>query len=105
MNCEFDNLQKELRSAVIQQCTLKRLRRYALREEDLTLDKLLSKARVLEASENQAEGMEQVGVSVDTLRYLHKKQLKQSQLPKSSKMCRQCGFTWPHTTSPCPANM
>ena len=47
--------------------------------------------------------MEQAGVSVDTLRYLHKKQLKQSQLPKSSKVCRRCGFTWPHTTSPCPA--
>ena len=44
VNCEFDNLQKELRSAVIQQCTSKHLRRYALREEDLTLDKLLSKA-------------------------------------------------------------
>ena len=36
VNCEFDNLQKELRSDIIQQCTSKCLRRYALREEDLT---------------------------------------------------------------------
>ena len=106
VHCEFGNLEKELRSAVIQQCKSKRLRRYALREDELTLDKLLSKARVLEASENQAEGMEQAGVSTDTLRHLRKKQLKpreQSQPHKSTKVCRQCGFTWPHTTSPCPA--
>ena len=77
-----------------------------MREDELTLDKLLSKARVLEASESQAEGMEQASVLVDTLRLLQKKQHKsreQSQPPRTPSVCRQCGFTWPHTTSPCPA--
>ena len=57
--CEFTELDKELKSAVIQHCTSKPLRRYALREEGLTLDKLMSKARALEASEQQEKGMEE----------------------------------------------
>ena len=55
--CEFHDLDKELKSAIIQSCQSKRLRRYALREEALTLDALLTKARSLEASERQATGM------------------------------------------------
>ena len=57
-HCEFPNLDRELKSAIIQNCQSKRLRRYALREDALTLDGLLSKARALEASETQATGME-----------------------------------------------
>ena len=64
---EFIDLDKELRSTVIQHCKSKRLRRFGLREDKLTLDKLLSKARVFEASENQAEGMVQASTSVDTV--------------------------------------
>ena len=107
-HCEFTNLDKELRSAVIQHCKSKRLRRYALREE-LILDKLLSKARVLEASENQAEGMEQADTSAETIQLLQKKhqkyktQSRSSHSAKSSSVCRQCGFTWPHKGSTCPA--
>ena len=56
-NCEFRDKDKELKSAIIQNCLSKRLRRYALREEALTLDNLLSKARGLEASEAQATGI------------------------------------------------
>ena len=37
-NCEFSDLNTELRSAVIQHCRSKHLRRYALREDYLTLD-------------------------------------------------------------------
>ena len=57
-HCEFTDLNKELKLAVIQNCTSKRLRRYALREEDMTLDKIQAKARALESSEKQAKGME-----------------------------------------------
>ena len=63
VTCEFTELDKELKSTVIQHCTSKPLRRYALREEGLTiLDKLMSKARALEASEQQAKGMEETRV-------------------------------------------
>ena len=56
--CEFPDLDRELKSAIIQNCHSKRLRRFALREEALTLESLLSKARLLEISESQATGME-----------------------------------------------
>ena len=58
VHCEFPDLDRELKLAVIQNCMSKRLRRYALREDDMTLDKILSKARALEASKTQAKGME-----------------------------------------------
>ena len=41
--CEFGDLDREMKSSIIQNCTSKHLRRYALREETLTLDKLLAK--------------------------------------------------------------
>ena len=53
--CEFTDLNNELKLAVIQICTSKQLRRYALREDDMTLNKLLAKARALESSEKQKE--------------------------------------------------
>ena len=44
IHCEFTDLNKELRSTVIQHCKSKHLRRFALRGDELTLDMLLSKA-------------------------------------------------------------
>ena len=55
---EFANLEKEIMATIIQNCISKTLRRFALREEKLTLDKLLSKTRVLDASEAQAKDIE-----------------------------------------------
>ena len=63
-HCEFTDLNKELKLAVIQRCTSKRLRRYALREEDMTLDKILAKARAPESSEKQAKGMEETAAQL-----------------------------------------
>ena len=47
VTCEFGDVAKEIKSAVIQNCLSKRLRRYALREDTLTLDNLMAKARSL----------------------------------------------------------
>ena len=57
-HCEFHDLDKELKSAIILNCQSKQLRRWALRKEALTLDALLAKAHSLEASERQATSME-----------------------------------------------
>ena len=57
-HCEFADLEKELKATIIQNCVSKSLRRFALREEKLTLENLLSKARALEASEAQAKDIE-----------------------------------------------
>ena len=109
--CEFHDASKEIKSAIIQNCQSKRLRRYALREDTLTLDNLIAKARSLEASEVEASGIEKTLPSEGVNRIFHKQQDKsalkrQSKKPtqrRSNSTCRQCGLTWPHTTSPCPA--
>ena len=74
--CESTDLDKELKSAVIQHCQSKQLRHFALREENLTLDKLLTKARALEASENQARGIEQS--SHEKINYLREPKRQQA---------------------------
>ena len=56
--CEFHDVSKEIKSAIIQNCSSKQLRRYALREDALTLDNLMAKARSLEANKIQASGIE-----------------------------------------------
>ena len=71
VHCEFGNVDKEIKAAIIQNCTSKRLRRYALREEDMTLEKLLSKARALETSEVQASGMEETQPPVTSFEKIH----------------------------------
>ena len=56
--CEFADIDSEIEAAIIQNCTSKRLRRYAIREEMLTLATLLATARAFEVSDHQAKGME-----------------------------------------------
>ena len=56
VTCEFSDADKELKAAVIQHCQSKQLRRYVLREDDLMSEKLLAKARALEASDDKRVG-------------------------------------------------
>ena len=99
-NCEFPDLNQELKSTVIQNCTLKRLRRMAL-HDDLSLDALLAKARSMEVSETQASGIEKF-TPPENVTVNH---VKMKRFPKqtSETQCRNCGFTWPHKDGPCPA--
>ena len=79
--CEFHDSKKEIKSAIILKCLSKRLRRFALREESLTLDQLLSKA-----SEQQASGMEQsLPQAIEAVNNLHITRKSQTQR------------AWPHT--------
>ena len=111
VHCEFADLERELKSAVIEHCTSKRLRRHALREEAMTLDKLLSKAQALEASETQAKGIEestaQTNPSAESVKHIRRGQHPRRPIQVSarhkSSQCRQCGLSWPHTRTPCPA--
>ena len=72
----------------------KPLRRYALREEKLTLDKLLSKARSLEASEIQARDIEDSLETSESAKFVKK---------RTTQKCHQCGYAWPHQNKPCHA--
>ena len=77
------------------------------------LEKLLAKARALEASKRQVRGMEQSSATqMDTVHRLREgkgksgnAQQMQTAIPKKSgnSQCRKCGLTWPHKDNPCPA--
>ena len=56
--CEF-HLDQEIKIAIIQNGRSKHLRRFALRQDKVTLKDLLSKARELENSEREAKGIEE----------------------------------------------
>jgi hypothetical protein len=57
-NCEFANVDDEIKSQIIQSCSSTRLRRRALRENEINLEQLLKLARSFEISEQQASGIE-----------------------------------------------
>ncbi len=57
-SCEFNDVEREIRSQIILKCTSKSLRRRALRE-DLALQDILKFARAQEVSEEQAQTVEQ----------------------------------------------
>jgi len=66
--CEFHDVSREVKATIIQNCASKRLRQYALREADISLDNLIAKVRSLEISEVQACGMEKTFPSEDVNR-------------------------------------
>ncbi|CAH3177422.1 unnamed protein product, partial [Porites lobata] len=56
--CEFDDVDKEIKSQIILSCSSQRYRRKALRDTTMTLETLLNEARDLEISETQAKDIE-----------------------------------------------
>ena len=74
--CEFHDVSREVKATIIQNCASKRLRRHALREADISLDNLITKARSLEISEVQACGMEKTLPSADVNRVSYKQPSK-----------------------------
>ena len=98
LNCEFHDVDSEIKAAIIQSCTSKSLRRFALREAELTLDALLSKARSLEMSETQAASIEeklhvdykQSAGDINFMKGRSEKQARQS--PSSPKQSRHTPF-------------
>ena len=78
VNCDFHDVNKEIKAAIIQNCQLKGLRRYSLRQDALTLEGLLAKVHSLEASEMQAIGMEKSHphTSEEVNRVHHERQAK-----------------------------
>ena len=116
--CDFPEINHEIKSVLIQNCLSKRLRRFALLETDLTLEKLLAKGRAFEISEAQATGIEESLSSThisdsavnmvtnrrrqSTSRFARDNSHRNSTNPTKS-VCRNCGGNWPHNTNPCPA--
>ena len=104
-HCEFPNLERELKSAIIQNCHSKCLWRFALWEQALMLDRLLTKARALEASETQGSGIKKSLLPENVTSFI---KIKDDPLPNRSLVqkptkCHNCGSAWPHKNGLCPA--
>ena len=98
-NCEFTDVDRELKTQIIQGCLSQRLRRLALRET-MTLAQLLDYARSIETSETQARGTESK-LQSETLQYVNK--TNHQRFKKINKKCYRCNGIYPHVGRPCPA--
>lgn len=119
--CDFASVDKEVKSAIIQNCLSKRLRRYALLDNEVTLTKLLAKGRAFELSESQATGIEQsfgsASISDEVAEAVspvtknnnnsYNRDQQHTSFPRQDSstqpQCRNCGGPWPHNNNICPA--
>ena len=116
--CECADIDSEIEADIIQNCTSKRLRRYAIREEMVTLANLLATARAFEVSDHQAKGMEyslvlpnSITPKQETAHLVRsgrngpsfQRMLRATKSYSSpSSVCGNCGFHLPHKGH-CPA--
>lgn len=111
-SCEFGDVDKEILSQVIEGTTSSILRRNALRDPDITLERLLLEGRSLENAERQAADMEKkLPVAVNKVNKVTQekkqwpKQQKKAEPKVASGRCTCCGGKWPHEggREKCPA--
>ena len=112
--CEFDNLDRELKSQITLGCLSSRLRRRALRESALSLDQLLTLGRTMETAEKQASNIEQANTDNHEInRTRQERQPRPTQQQRlqsnaggtnqSQRKCFNCGNNYPHINGRCPA--
>ncbi|XP_064488499.1 uncharacterized protein K02A2.6-like [Ornithodoros turicata] len=119
--CEFTAIEDEIVSQIIEGTSSQKLRRAALRETDITLEKLLSTGRSIEISEVQASSIETPTSAQPVQKITPKKQPHEGPPPKKNQQrnrpkqnhtedtqtekCSACGRTWPHKggKTNCPA--
>ena len=95
--CNFQNLDLELKSQIIQNCLSTKLRTQSLENCDWTLKQVLDKGRAMELSERQAGIIEQGETSVNRVQTKYTGKLKQQpwkgkEKPKGqSQPCGRCG--------------
>ena len=113
-HCQFTDIDAELKSHIIQTCTMTRLRRKALAEPDLTLNQLIDIGRAMETSERQLRHIEGATARLTTadnqpiaaIRHATTRgrgprrataHYRPSAPPRSSSVtCRNCGGPFPH---------
>ena len=99
--CEFSDIEREVKSQIIQSCLSQRLRRKALKDSTMTLQKLLEEARAMEIAETQAKEIESTG-SANALTTKISSKLPKKKGKKGN--CFNCGGDWPHDSKTgCPA--
>ena len=90
--CDFHDIDREIKTQVIQNCASQRLRRDALRK-DMHLSELLATGRAFEIAERHAQEMENLDSTINKVG-------KVSVLTRK-KTCFRCGGPYPHEKS-CP---
>ncbi|XP_064463106.1 uncharacterized protein LOC135374016 [Ornithodoros turicata] len=110
--CEFANIDKELVSQIIEGTASHGLRRAALRDTDITLDKLLGIGRSLKIAKLQASNIEGPPQHQTIQKVAMNKPWRGGATRKenrfnhrSSQKCFGCGGNWPHKNgkASCPA--
>ena len=113
INCNFHEVDRELKTQIIQGCSSSRLRQKALSDPSMTLVKLIETARATEVADHQASGMESKPVVQTVQQGLHGKVTPNFKLlkkpfrkkPDAGASCWNCGRQWPHDggKQSCPA--
>ncbi|XP_064472857.1 uncharacterized protein K02A2.6-like [Ornithodoros turicata] len=110
--CEFTDIEKELVSQIIEGTTSHKLRRAALRETDITLEKLLALGSSIETAELQASSIESPSQTstvqkVDAKKHERRRtrRKKTGSEQRQTAKCSGCGGSWPHKNgkTSCPA--
>ncbi|XP_064463571.1 uncharacterized protein LOC135374561 [Ornithodoros turicata] len=110
--CEFTDIEKELVSQIIEGTTSHKLRRAALRETDITLEKLLALGSSIETAELQASSIESPSQTstvqkVDAKKHERRRtrRKKTGSEQRQTAKCSGCGGSWPHKNGKtrCPA--
>ena len=99
--CEFHDEKREIKTQIILNVISSKLRRKALADPDITLEKLIKIAKSMELSEVQADGIENtIRVTKKTSRREINQERNENQ-PKSK--CRFCGYQHVLGKNNCPA--
>lgn len=100
--CNFTDLEEEIRTQIVEQCSSSRLRRKALRE-DTKLADLISYARSIELADQHTDAIEKHRQPEEKV-YSNRK-YQESAAPTAKKqpqVCYYCGGDYPHKNQ-CPA--
>lgn len=101
--CSFPDVEREIKTMIIQTCTSNKLRRQALQKPELKLKELLTLGRTMELADVQASGMEQ------TTRQVVGEQLRDDVMAigmrrGQERKCYNCSGPFPHREGTvCPA--
>ena len=102
-SCEFHDEKRELKTQIIQNGISTKLRRKALADPEITLEKILQIAKAMELSEVQAEGIESVNQLTKKVNHREVNNQKANDSQLKSK-CRYCGYQHVLGKKNCPAD-
>lgn len=115
--CQFADIDKEIKSQIVQGCSSAKLRKTVLKDSSLTLTKILDIGRTNEFCDKEAHEIgAKYSTEVKTIKHRNIARNKSPSLIRDnvrekngklssgiSQTCFKCGFAFPHK-GPCPAN-